>query len=354
MPRPRRTIACLLAAAALIAGCTPPRQPPASQLTPLFPTPTTFDRCDGPSTCAVHHIEMAHREVPVAYGLPGLGPGRAFTEACEHEFPNAEDRVLGGCMVRNLDDRAIIWSCPRCESARAAYIASHPNWNKVFIEPDATPILVDLRPRLTALGLTPRPQGARGTCSIFTTCEALEYALLKDEPHPTRLSPEFVNWAASQAAGRPSDGNFFHNALNGFERFGVCTEAAMPYQPHFDAARSPSEAARAEAAKTRDEAHGGPRTVAIRWIVPWQPDRFGVNDDQFAEIKRVISSGYPVAAGSGHSRLLVGFHDDATKPGGGTFITEDSALNRFDDVTYEFVRKQVADVFWVEAVGTGR
>jgi hypothetical protein len=64
----------------------------------------------------------------------------------------------------------------------------------------------------------------------------------------------------------------------------------------------------------------------------------------------VLAKGYPVAAGSGHSRLLVGYKDDASAAGGGAFLTEDSALNRFDQVTYEFVRTQVADVFWIEAV----
>ncbi len=83
--------------------------------------------------------------------------------------------------------------------------------------------------------------------------------------------------------------------------------------------------------------------------MPWTPNHFGVDDQQFAQIKTVIARGYPVAAGSGHSRLLVGYRDDSAKPGGGVFLTEDSALARFDEVTYEFVRTQVADVFWVEA-----
>ncbi len=167
----------------------------------------------------------------------------------------------------------------------------------------------------------------------------------------TRLSPEYLNWAGGQAAGSPSDGNFFHNALAGFERLGICTEALMPYQPTFDAARGPSAAAAEEAARVREESKG---RVVVRWIVPWQTAKFGVGDEQFAEIKRVIASGYPVAAGSGHSRLLVGFRDDAKAAGGGKFVTEDSALARFDEVTYEFVRKQVADVFWVDGVGAGK
>lgn len=209
------------------------------------------------------------------------------------------------------------------------------------------PATVDLRPRLTSMGLPPRPQGARGTCSIFTTCEAIEFANAQRTGKPVRLSPEFVNWAASQAAGRPSDGNFFHNALAGFEKYGVCAEPQMPYHKAYDTKRAPSAQATSEAATIRDESR---TTLAVRWIVPWQPNRFGVSDDQLTEIRRVIASGYPVAAGSGHSRLLVGYVDDDKQPGGGTFYTEDSALNRFDQVTYEFVRKDVADVFWIEAL----
>ncbi len=210
------------------------------------------------------------------------------------------------------------------------------------------PSRADLRTRLVELGLTPRAQGGRGTCSIFTTCAAIEFAVAKQRGQARRLSPEFMNWAAGRAAGHPSDGNFFHNALAGFEKHGVCAEANMPYQPAFDPTRAPSPKARAEARRIRDESRDA---LAVHWIVPWVPDRFGVSPEQFAEIQRVLALGYPVAAGSGHSRLLVGYRDDTGSAGGGVFLTADSALNRFDEVTYEFVRTQVADVFWVEAVG---
>lgn len=221
-----------------------------------------------------------------------------------------------------------------------------------FHAPDAAlPASVDLRQTLVDLGLPPRPQGARGTCSIFTTCAAIEFAHARQTGEPLRLSTEFMNWAAGQAAGRPSDGNFFHNALAGFARYGVCPEDAMPYQPTFDAARTPSDQAIADASSMREHSR---EQLVVHWIVPWQPDRFGLSDEQFAEIKRVLASGYPVAAGSSHSRLFVGFRDDDTQPGGGVFYTLDSALNRFDEVTYEFARAQVADAFWVEAPGSGR
>ncbi|MCC7012325.1 MAG: hypothetical protein IT454_07185 [Planctomycetes bacterium] len=206
---------------------------------------------------------------------------------------------------------------------------------------------VDLRPELTRLGLSPRPQGARGTCSIFTTCSALEFALARCRGTALRLSPEFLNWSASQAAGHASDGNFFHNALAGFERFGLCAEDALPYRGEFDATLAPPPDVLLQAAVVREVARDA---LAVHWIVPWQPNRFGVDDAQLAEIKSVLARGYPVAAGSGHSRLLVGYSDDSGQPGGGLFFTQDSALARFDSVTYQFVRDEVADVFWVEAL----
>lgn len=215
--------------------------------------------------------------------------------------------------------------------------------------PAPLPTSTDLRPTLLALGFTPRAQGHRGTCSIFTTCAAIEFASAKATGTPTRMSPEFVNWAGWTAAGSPSDGNFFHNALAGFEQHGICAETSMPYQPSFDAAHAPTTDALAEAAARRGLLKG--RTTT-RWIVPWQPDHFGVTPEQFTEIKRVLALGYPVAAGSGHSRLLVGYKDDATAPSGGNFLTLDSALNRFDEVPYDFVRTHVADAFWIEAVST--
>ncbi len=211
----------------------------------------------------------------------------------------------------------------------------------------ALPALVDLRPVLVELGLPPRPQGARGTCSIFTTCSAIEFALARVRGRATRLSPEFLNWAASQAAGAPSDGNFFHHALAGFARFGICEEAALPYRRTFDASLAPTPQLLAEAARVRDESHA---TLTVHWIMTWQANRVGVKEADFALIKRALAGGYPVAAGAGHSRLLVGYRDDAGLPGGGAFLTLDSALARFDEVPYQFVRDQVGDVFWVEAV----
>lgn len=208
------------------------------------------------------------------------------------------------------------------------------------------PAKTDLRERLVNLQLPPRPQGGRGTCSIFTTCSALEFALARATGTPARLSTEYLNWSAARASGAPSDGNFFHNAIAGFQQFGICKESSMPYRDHYDPAFAPPPAAASESELYKKEIS---QKLAVHWIVPWEPNRFGVNDLQFAEIQKTLARGYPVAAGSGHSRLLVGYRNDPAAAGGGVFITEDSALNAFSEVTYEFVKKEVADVFWIEA-----
>lgn len=215
--------------------------------------------------------------------------------------------------------------------------------------PLPVPEAVDLRPKLESLGLTPRAQGARGTCSIFTTCSALEYALAVQSGAPVRMSPEFLNWAGSQACGWPSDGNFFHNALAGFDRFGICPEEAMPYRASYDPGLAPSVPALASARELRQGDGAG---LVVHWIVPWQPNRFGVTEAQLEEIRALMRSGYPVAAGASHSRLLVGYRNDPNLPGGGAFLTLDSALARFDEVSYAFVGTEVADVFWIEARST--
>jgi len=237
-------------------------------------------------------------------------------------------------------------AAPQSETRSAAVARAQSTGEMPESPPVAAvvPACVDLRPIFAAYSLPPRPQGHRGTCSIFTTCEAIEFAYAKVTGKGARLSPEFVNWAAGQAAGGPSDGNFFFNAVAGFERYGVCTEDRMPYHRTFDAKKGPSNEAMSEAASLRDQ-HGG--TLAVHWLQPWKPDVMGVSGETLEEMKRVIASGYPVAAGSGHSRLLVGYHDNPDLAGGGAFITEDSALNRYDEVTYRWVLDNVADAIWI-------
>ena len=63
--------------------------------------------------------------------------------------------------------------------------------------------------------------------------------------------------------------------------------------------------------------------LQIHWIKHWTRQQ-GLTDEHFLAIKTALAKGYPVAAGSNHSRLLVGYADDREQPGGGLFYTKDS------------------------------
>src|SRR5690349_13877171 len=77
------------------------------------------------------------------------------------------------------------------------------------------PAAVDLRPELDKLGLGPRSQGSRPTCSVFTTEAALEFALAKKTGHGVVLSVEYLNWASNDVMKDATDGGFFHDLLKG-------------------------------------------------------------------------------------------------------------------------------------------
>ena len=63
------------------------------------------------------------------------------------------------------------------------------------------PRSIDLRPAFARWDLTPRQQGARGTCSVFAVTAAIEYAAAARRRQGERLSVEFLNWAAHRATG---------------------------------------------------------------------------------------------------------------------------------------------------------
>ncbi|MBI4878697.1 MAG: SUMF1/EgtB/PvdO family nonheme iron enzyme [Planctomycetes bacterium] len=206
------------------------------------------------------------------------------------------------------------------------------------------PASVDLRPQLEGWGLVPRSQGARGTCSVFATVGALELAVSRHYGRGTALSVEYLNWASNAAMRDPTDGGFFHDLLRGFEEHGICLEADMPYQAEFDAGLKPS----GEAVTRAKEIRG--LDLRVHWINPWKPEA-GLTDEHLREIKAVLAKGYPVAAGSGHSRLIVGCVDDAEQPGGGAFVMKDSAAAAYITMSYGDAQALIGDVFWVEAAG---
>lgn len=209
--------------------------------------------------------------------------------------------------------------------------------------PPAPSLDSDLRPRFAAFGLPPRGQGPRPTCSIFTTVAAFEFALATLRGRGQRLSVEYANWAANAATGRSDDGDFFQCALTGYETFGMCRDELWPYAPTFPAGATPQPPALVDGGRLLGEA--GAR-LGMHWLKP--PDgKQGLDDAQFLAVQQALVDGWPVAAGSGHSRLLVGYRNDPAAPGGGVFLTLDSALAAFAEVTAAYVKNELFDVFVV-------
>lgn len=114
----------------------------------------------------------------------------------------------------------------------------------------------------------------------------------------------------------------------------------MPYQRRFRNPQ-PSDEAKRDAEATRQLG------FKVHWIRPWAKDS-GLTEEQFAEVRRTLAAGSPVCAGSDHSRLLVGYIDDANEPGGGKFFTRDSGAGGYREITYDWARNHIYDLFWVE------
>jgi hypothetical protein len=205
---------------------------------------------------------------------------------------------------------------------------------------------VDLRPEFKKLGLAPERQGDRGTCSVFVTKSALEYAYSRHLGKTVKLSVEYLNWAANQMTGQHSDGQFFRDALAGYDKLGICYAADMPYTAKYNSKLAPSNEARQDAKKLK--AVSG-KTIQPHWIRPLMMKQ-GLTQAHMHEIKGVLARGWPVATGSDHSRLLVGFRDDAKQDGGGVFFDMDSATGNYEEVTYQFIKEKVDDVYWIEGV----
>jgi hypothetical protein len=223
----------------------------------------------------------------------------------------------------------------------------------------------DLRPALSAHGLTPRVQGRRGTCPVFAMTQAIEFALARQGGPVQRLSPEFLNWASNQAAGDKDDGSFFSDLWKGFVAYGICLESAMPYAEAFDPAAAPSRDALQDAAARRNAG------LRFHWIKEWDPKR-GLNEAELRAVTAALAKGWPVSGGflwpkkavwtegvlgmcprdqvfDGHSLLLVGFRSDPKMPGGGVFLIRNSGgPSRDGFVTYEFALAYMNDAAWID------
>ena len=224
---------------------------------------------------------------------------------------------------------------------------------------------VDLRPSFIEKGLSTRAQRARPTCSVFTVVGAMEYALNSSRNAETRLSVEYLNWAANKAVGKPADGAFFSDLWNGFIKHGICIETDMPYEATFNPEIVPPPNAVAHAKELL-------KTEGLRlyWIKLWDPNK-GLNNGQFAEIKRILAKQTPVCGGflwpkaekwedgilqfaprdqvrDGHSVLLVGYRDDSSQPGGGVFhFLNTSKPNQDCSMTYAYAQAYMNDAVYI-------
>lgn len=235
---------------------------------------------------------------------------------------------------------------------------------------ESLPNSVDLWPFFEKWGLETRLQGNRETCSVFVVAECIEYALATKQKRGTRLSIEFLNWAANEKTRTNEDGSNFADLLLGCNAFGACPEEDMPYREKFDPASKPSPEAIAHAKE--NSSHG----LKLHWIKEWD-DRRGVSEKELAEIKRTLARHWPVCGGllwpkskklndnvlsvvprkdvvDGHSVLLVGYRDDPSQPGGGLFYFRNTAGDtRGSSMTYDYAMTYMNDAVWIDYEGAG-
>lgn len=204
------------------------------------------------------------------------------------------------------------------------------------------PTCVDLRSNFVRWDLPLRKQGARPTCSVFATVGAMEYAVARKRDQGVPLSVEFANWAGNRAINHDQDGHFFWEIIKGFESNGICNEVEMPYANEFSAVRAPTAEALAKAKKFQ--------TLGLKfhWIRP-NDGKQGLTEAELKEIKDTLVQGWPVAAGSYHSILLVGYTNTPALDGGGEFLVRDSGGGNEQTLTYGAAAKRICDAFWVES-----
>ncbi|HWI58958.1 MAG TPA: hypothetical protein VNZ22_17165 [Bacillota bacterium] len=200
---------------------------------------------------------------------------------------------------------------------------------------------------------------------MFTMAGALEFAVARHEGRGTRLSVEFLNWAANQTCGDAHDGGFFSDLWKGWAAYGVCPETTFPYQASFDPAKAPPAEALAEA-KARLKLG-----LRLHWIKEWNVNT-GLTDAHCLALKRTLQAGWPVCGGlrwpkrerwvnnvlqmcpaeavrDGHSILLVGYREDTTQPGGGVFVFRNTSNGGRDGwMPYAYAQAYMNDAVWID------
>lgn len=229
------------------------------------------------------------------------------------------------------------------------------------------PSQVDLRPRFETLGLAPRHQGTRNTCSLFAVTACANYAWsAAGTPKSPVFSEEFLVWAANEATGRRGDQAMFYEAVQGLNQLGIPGEASCLYHASGKTER-PADSTIAAAGENsgRWRAH---------WIKLWST-KSGLTDGQLIAIKQTLADGRPVACGlrwprskkpaelltvppasavqDGHSIVFVGYQDDEGVPGGGYFVLRNSYGPEWEEsgygrMAYAYAGKYANDSLWIE------
>ncbi len=229
------------------------------------------------------------------------------------------------------------------------------------------PAKVDLSAEFEKLALPPRAQGNRDVCSLFavTGLVNFEYAHSQPASH-TRLSEEFLIWAAQKATGKTGDQAMFYEAVCGLNRLGICADRLMPYANTVDAHRKPSAQAVADAHKLSERWN-------VVWIKRWNLTN-PLTDQQIHEIKQALANHHPVACGmrwpkhekghqllkvlpaneveDGHSILLTGYVEDPHQNGGGKFLFRNSwgpdwGDHGYGEMSFAYSRAYTNDSLWM-------
>jgi len=230
------------------------------------------------------------------------------------------------------------------------------------------PVRVDLMPDLERLELTARVQGNRDTCSIFAVTGVAEYELGRESHRrPSRLSEEFLIWAANEASGMTGDQAMFYKAVHGLNALGICSDELMPYESSSDATRRPSPTALANA---KEESW----RWQVHWIKRWDVQN-PLSPPQILAIREALAAGHLIACGlrwpkelhdyrlleapplekvfDGHSIMFTGYTEDAKQPGGGVFHFRNSdgpkwGKDGYGVISFAYAERYANDAFWLE------
>lgn len=228
------------------------------------------------------------------------------------------------------------------------------------------PAQADLSERFTALDLPICRQNGPW-CWAYTTIGVVEFELGSRQGHKTQLSPGFLTWAAQETDKQGSGGSNFGRANRGLEQFGVVPLDSGGIPPSGGRIPAPTDEV-INTGRNFDD-------LNFHWIRFW--NRKEMPDSQLNAIKSDIAQGHPVAVGmqwpnhagfmpntktlivpehadvfDGHCVILVGYTDDPTLPGGGSFRFRNSwganwGEKGYASMPYELLRFCINDAYSV-------